>query len=106
MNKKTTKMELFMIMVVILLKAGSNLQSNIGMINSNNYISDKISEAQHEILVQFMTGKISLNDYNTKYILFSGFQSRLDTAKDFMLACVASIIAQLTIMIDLIFRPM
>lgn len=58
-----------------------------------------------EITVDLIQGNIKIDDFNDAYDDIHEFGAAYETAKDFILASLASIIAVLLIMMDLIGRP-
>lgn len=56
--------------------------------------------------MQLIDKNITENDYAYFYQVLSDTQAALETAKDFSLACIASVISLLLILMDLIRRPL
>lgn len=56
--------------------------------------------------MNYIERQIDQNDYVNSYNIFSGAISALETSKDFNLACIASIISVLIILMDFIARPL
>lgn len=95
-----------MILINIAMQAISNLYITITTILQINSSIDGLRDDNESLVMKLIAGQLDPNDYQTYYGIFSGAISALESSKDFNLACVASIISVLIILMDFIARPL
>ncbi len=105
MNRKTKKFELFLILCIIILDTISKLKSQVSLILELNALNDQIIEYKIFATYKYLTEKITADQYKIIYSLINETGTAIENTKDYFLASIATHISQLTIIIDLIFRP-
>ncbi len=94
MNKRTTtKMEYYMILINIVIQAGSNLYLTVSTIQSINQSMDFLRDQNQANLLELIANSISQNEYEGSYEVYSSAITALEGSKDFSLAYIASIIS-------------
>lgn len=106
MNKKTaSKMEYYLLIVNIILQAAANLYLTVFYIQTFKGGLDDVEDQNTEITTDLISHEISPDQFNELYEELHSLSASYELAKDFILASLASIIAVLLIMMDLIGRP-